>query len=136
GPSSTASAETRAERFGLEGTAGALRRANDQRRIRRRIRRLVGRNRRVDRHPRTGVADERRFLADALICFCHELLGALTQHREDRELVTRELGVVAVDGGLQVRAAITTRTDRDVDLRELVVEAERLDDVALLARLF
>ena len=79
--------------------------------------------------PTNAASSPMHWLASATSCS-----RALTEDGEDRELVVRQLAVVAVDRGLELRATIATRADGDVDLRELVVEAERLDDVALLAR--
>ena len=45
-----------------------------------------------------------------------------------------KLAIVSPNGRRKLRPTVTTRTDRDVNLREFVVEAEGLDDIALSLR--
>src|SRR6185437_11618895 len=110
----------------------SYRRRVDERRIRGRIlREIVARKLRVLRVD-FGLAHEREVFADALIGLGDELLGSLTKDREHRELMIRELTVIALRRGLKGRLAIARRARGHVDLRELVVQTERLDDVARL----
>ena len=65
-----------------------------------------------------------------VIRFGRQLLRPLTEHGEDRELVAGEIGVLPLRSHVERRAPFTCRADGDVDLVQLVVQAQRLDDIA------
>ena len=68
---------------------------------RREVRGILARDFRIHIELDRRLGDEGYFLADTLVGFGGELVGALPQHREDGELVTRKLPVVPLNGGLQ-----------------------------------
>jgi hypothetical protein len=78
------------------------------------------------------LTNECDLFADALVCLGNDLFCALTKHREDRELMVGELRVAALNGRLQGGLAIAGGAPSNVDLRELIVQAEGLDDVSPL----
>src|SRR5262249_29712088 len=82
----------------------------------------------------SGLTHETGLLTDALVRFTHERVDPLVQDEDDGVLMTRPLGVVGGSGGVETTHAIARGPDGEVDLIELVVQAERLDDVLLLAR--
>jgi hypothetical protein len=78
-------------------------------------------------------ADESNLFSDALIRFGAQLLDPLSQNAEHRELVIGEFRIPTFDCGIEGGLAIFGGPSGHVLLRQLVVQAQRFDDVVVFA---